>query len=183
MVGEFSVLLGIFTTGLALGAATGVSCLSSCGPIYTPYLMQRGVDVKKSFMLLIELSIGRFIAYILFGVAVGLVGSTFKVFNKPMFMAVSYVLFSVILILSAFRTHRQNHGTCTSSKWETLSYSPLLLGIVTGINFCPSFLSATNYAISLGGVFAAVFLFIAFFFGTNIWLVPMAVFGDRKSVV
>jgi hypothetical protein len=89
---------------------------------------------------------------------------------------VAYVLFSGMLILSAFRTRRKEQG-CQVARWARFSDSPFLLGIVTGVNFCPSFLIALTNAVDLSGPVSGMLLFIAFFAGTNLFIFPLVIFG------
>ncbi|MBN1984117.1 MAG: sulfite exporter TauE/SafE family protein [Chitinivibrionales bacterium] len=162
--------------GFSLGLATGISCVAFCGSIYTPYLMQRKLDWKGSFISILKLSGGRFITYLVFGITAGFLGKQIDSIDRDYFTATAYILFSIFLLISAFRTHKREQG-CQLSKWNRFSDSPFLLGLVTGINFCPSFLIALTRAIDLSGVMSGAFLFLAFFFGTNLFLIPFMIFG------
>lgn len=170
------MILRYLSEGFLLGLATGHLCLATCGPIYLPFLMQRGTDWRHSFFNLIKISVGRFITYTLFGIVAGIVGREIGDINRSWFTNIAYVLFSVILFISAFRTHRREKN-CLVSRWGRFADSPLLLGIITGINFCPSFLIALTRAVDLSGPVSGALLFMAFFVGTNLYLIPFTVFG------
>jgi sulfite exporter TauE/SafE len=162
--------------GFLLGIATGTTCLATCGPIYAPYLMQYDRGLKASLLALLEISGGRFITYLLVGAAAGLLSKSLPMEQKEWFTAASYILFSVFLILSAFRTHRKER-CCATGKWYAFVDRPFVLGLVTGINFCPSFLLALTKAVDLSGPVAGMLLFSAFFVGTSIFLIPLSFFG------
>lgn len=170
------MILRYLSEGFLLGLATGHLCFFSCGFIYSSYLMQRGSNWVKSLINLLKISVGRFITYTLFGIVAGIIGREIGHINKSWFTAIAYVFLSIILFISAFRTHQREKG-CVANRWSKFADSPLFLGIVTGINFCPSFLIALTRAIDLSGPVSGALLFIAFFFGTNIYLIPLTVFG------
>ncbi len=165
-------------SGFTLGLLTGTTCFATCGPIYTPFLMQRKLNLFQSFFMILEISAGRFVSYILFGMAAGLLGKSIGSFgeHKAVFTSIAYVAFSVMLILSAFNT-RQNEKGCAISKWGKFANAPFLLGVVTGINFCPSFLIALTDAVNLNGPLSGAVLFFGFYMGTNIYLLPLSIFG------
>jgi hypothetical protein len=48
---------------------------------------------------------------------------------------------------------------------------------VTGVNFCPSLLLAVSRALDLSGPLSGMLLFSAFFVGTNLYLLSLAIFG------
>ena len=100
-------------------------------------------DLLKSLAKLMEISAGRFVAYILFGALAGYFGSNIEPLSRDVFTGVSYILLSVFLLLNVFRTHREGKS-CRMPRWAAMSKSAFLLGLFTGINFCPSFLIALS---------------------------------------
>ena len=162
--------------GFLLGLATGHLCIATCGPIYTPFLMQRKFNLTQSLFALLKISVGRFVTYLLFGIIAGLLGQQIGSINRAWFTAIAYLLFSTFLFISAFRTHQKEKG-CQFKRWSNFVDSPFMLGVVTGINYCPSFLIALTRAVDLSGPVSGAMLFIAFFFGTNIFLLPFTFFG------
>jgi sulfite exporter TauE/SafE len=164
------------TEGFLLGLATGHICLATCGPIYAPFLLESRRNWKASLFALVKISLGRFLTYALFGVAAGFLGRQVADLNRSYFTAIAYCVFSVMLFLSAFRANRREKG-CMLPAWGRFADSPFLLGVATGINYCPSFLIALTRAIDLSGPLSGGLLFSAFFLGTSIFLVPLFVFG------
>ena len=164
------------TEGFFLGLATGHICFATCGPIYSPYLMMHKYDWLKSVISILEISLGRFISSVIFGAVVGLLGQKITTVNRSYFTITAYILFSVFLIVSAVRTRSREKG-CALSRWSRFADRPLILGLVTGISFCPAFLIALTRALELSGPVSGALLFTGFFAGTNIYLLPLAVFG------
>ncbi len=170
------MIIQYLTEGFLLGLATGHICIFTCGPIYTPFLMQRQFNLAQSLIALLKISAGRFITYLLFGIIAGFLGQQIGQLNRTWFTAIAYILLSLVLFVSAFRTHKKDQG-CQLKKWSKFIDNPFMLGIVTGINYCPSFLIALTRAVDLSGPVSGAMLFIAFFFGTSIFLLPLTFFG------
>lgn len=164
-----------------LGLSTGTICLATCAPIYLPYLISEDRSLKKSFYKVLEISGGRFIAYLIFGAMAGYLGSFIPIQQRTLFTGISYILLSIFLILNTIRTHKAEKH-CGIPKLTRFTSSAFLLGIVTGVNFCPSFLIALTKSFDLGGVIGGVLLFIGFFVGTTLFLLPLA-FGGLLTAV
>lgn len=168
--------------GFLLGVATGHLCVATCGPVYAPFLMQKEHGgMKGSLLMVLKISLGRFGAYALFGIVAGALGREISGLNRTWFTIISYILLSVVLLNSVFIAKKKNHGACGVTKWGKVVTNPVLLGIVTGINFCPSFLIALTDAVNLSGPMAGLLLFTSFFVGTNIFLIPFSLFGMLGS--
>ena len=174
----------MFTTiieGFLLGLATGSTCLATCTPIYIPYMLTEERSLLKSFLTIMEISAGRFISYLAFGAMAGFAGTQIAAVNRTLFTSIAYILLSGFLVLSVVRTHKKSKK-CHVPKFAGISKSAFLLGILTGINFCPSFLIALSKALDLGGTFFGVQLFFGFFFGTTIFLLPIAFLGGLAKM-
>jgi sulfite exporter TauE/SafE len=162
--------------GFTLGLATGTACLATCGPVYAPYLMQYDRNIKSSILALLEISAGRFVTYFLFGLISGYIGISISEVNRSIFTGSAYILFSIFLLLSVRNTLR-HEKKCAYSKWSKFTGRPIVLGILTGINFCPSFLIALTKSVSMSGPMSGALFFTAFFAGTTIFLLPVSFFG------
>ena len=170
-------MIAQLSEGFLLGIATGTTCLATCGPIYAPYLMLSANSLRTSLLTLLEISAGRFFTYLLVGFIAGLMSKSLNLLgNRSWFTATAYIAFSLYLIYTAFRTHRRKH-CCQTSKWQSLVQRPIVIGLLTGINFCPSFFLAFSKAVSLSGPVAGMALFGAFFVGTSLFLLPLSFFG------
>jgi sulfite exporter TauE/SafE len=162
--------------GFLLGLTTGTTCLATCGPVYTPYLAQYSRTLPKSLLAILELSAGRFISYLVVGAAAGLIGKHVDFEGKELITAAGYCLFSVFLLITAFRTYRRDQN-CRMGRWAGIIDRPLVLGILTGINICPPFLLALTKTFQGSGPVAGMTLFAAFFVGTSLFLLPISAFG------
>jgi sulfite exporter TauE/SafE len=169
-------LVGQFGEGFVLGLATGHICLATCGPVYLPFLAGKLQTFRGSLLALLKLSAGRFVTYLLIGALAGFLGYQISDVNRQYFTIIAYILLSVFLIVSALRGHRCESG-CKVGRLSRFADSPFILGIVTGINFCPSFLIAFTRSFDLAGPIAGMSFFTAFFFGTTIFLIPLVFAG------
>ncbi|MFC1887600.1 sulfite exporter TauE/SafE family protein [Candidatus Cloacimonadota bacterium] len=167
--------------GWFLGIATGTTCLSTCVPIYIPYLLTEERTGKQSFLIILEITIGRFLSYAGFGAIFGFIGSSIPVEARQIFTSIAYILLSIYLVVTFFRIRRHKQN-CTTLKWMKLTKSPLLLGMITGVSFCPAFLIAISNAVDVSGALAGMTLFIGFFFGTSIFLLPLTFLGALSKL-
>jgi sulfite exporter TauE/SafE len=162
--------------GSTLGLSTGYLCLATCGPIYAPFLMQHSQAPLRYVLGIVELSLGRFSAYLLVGAIAGLFGRHVTELQRDYFTIAAYPLFSAFLVISALRSSACEKG-CAASRWSRFSQWPFLLGVLTGINVCPSFLLAFSRSFTLSGPLAGMLFFTAFFAGTSVFLVPLSFVG------
>lgn len=171
----------ILAKGFTLGLTLGTTCLATCTPIYLPYLISEDRRLGKGILTVLEISAGRFFSYLAFGAIAGFTGSQISAINRELFTAIAYILLSGYLILSAVRTHRKSTH-CSIPKITMLTRSAFMLGVLTGINFCPSFLIALSNAIDLGGAVDGMLLFFGFFLGTSLYLFPLAFVGQLSKI-
>ncbi len=167
--------------GTILGLTTGTACLVTCSPIYLPYLISEDRKLSKSILAVLEISAGRFVSYLAFGAIAGYTGAQIASVNRELFTSIAYILLSVYLVLSAIRTNKKAKS-CHVPKMARFTRSAFILGILTGINFCPSFLIALSKAVELSGALSGMTLFLGFFFGTSIFLIPLAFIGQISKV-
>ncbi len=159
--------------GFFLGISTGSLCLMTCTPIYLPYIMTSDRKLSKSLLAVGEISLGRFISYLTFGALAGVAGAKISAIDRNFFGAFANILLSIYLVLTVIRSDR-SEKKCSIPKVAAITKSGLLLGILTGINFCPAFLIALTEAVNLGGAISGILLFMGFFFGTTLYLIPLA---------
>jgi sulfite exporter TauE/SafE len=167
--------------GTILGLTTGTACLVTCSPIYLPYLISEDRKLSKGILAVLEISAGRFISYLAFGAIAGYTGAQIASVNRELFTSIAYILLSAYLVLSAVRTNKKSKS-CHVPKMARFTKSGFILGILTGINFCPSFLIALSKAVDLGGALSGMMLFLGFFFGTSVFLLPLAFIGQISKV-
>ncbi|MBN2461825.1 MAG: sulfite exporter TauE/SafE family protein [Candidatus Cloacimonetes bacterium] len=177
-------MITTFLQGWALGLATGTTCLATCAPIYIPYLLAEKRSDKESLQIIILITLGRFFSYLAFGAVFGYAGSHIPVHSRQIFTAIAYVLLSIYLVITVFRVQRQERN-CITRRWMKITKNPFLLGVFTGISFCPAFLIAISQAIEISGPIGGLILFLAFFLGTSLFILPMTFFGalSRLTII
>ncbi len=165
-----------FGTGLTLGLATGTACLASCGPIYATYVMAEKRTGLQPLWVILKLNAGRFMAYAMFGAILGKLGGSLPASIRVPFALCGYILFSIYMLLSVVRVRKACSG-CQTGKFLGITKSPFLLGFLTGFSICPSFLIAITGAFEASGALNGMMLFIGFFAGTTVYMLPFAIFG------
>jgi sulfite exporter TauE/SafE len=168
--------------GAALGLATGTACLASCGPVYCTYLLSEKRSGLQSLWVVLTLNAGRFVAYAAFGAAMGLLGGAIPPGLRGPLASAGYLLFSAYLVLSVVRVAK-SCGGCRTSKLLNMTRSPLILGLLTGFSICPAFLIALTSAFESSGPLSGMLLFIGFYAGTTVYMLPFAFLGllTRRS--
>lgn len=174
-------MLQTLIEGFILGLSTGTICLMTCTPIYLPYLISEDRKLSKGILTVVEISAGRFLSYLAFGAVAGYTGAQISSIDRELFTSIAYILLSAYLVLSAVRT-RKREKKCHIPRITKFTKSAFLLGILTGISFCPAFLIALSKAVNLGGAFSGMMLFLGFFFGTSVFLLPLAFVGQLSKI-
>ncbi len=163
-----------FIEGIALGLALGTTCLITCGPVYLSILMQNKGSISSSIRTILLISVGRFFSYALFGLAAGFLGGVIGSYLKTdIFITISYVMIGIYLIYSAVFSGKREKGACPATRWSRYASNPLILGLITGISVCPAFLGALLRGFDLAGPLGGMLLFIGFFIGTTLYMVPL----------
>jgi sulfite exporter TauE/SafE len=167
--------------GFLLGLSTGTICLLTCTPIYLPYLATEKRQLKENFWKVMEISFGRFFSYLAFGALAGWLGAQIAEIDRSLYTGIAFILLSIFLILTSVRTSKQEKH-CVIPFYMKFTKSAFLMGVLTGINYCPSFLIAVSKAVDLAGVFNGILLFLGFFVGTTLFLLPLAFTGMLASI-
>ncbi|MBN2543559.1 sulfite exporter TauE/SafE family protein [bacterium] len=174
--------LQYFTEGWGLGFSLGVTCLATCGMIYLPYLISTKKHLISSFVVILKLSLGRFIGYLIFGAAAGYFGGYIPHDTRGIITDVIYVILGTFLIISAFRKEKDREKKCFTSRMHNFTNSAIVLGLLSGVNFCPPFMLALSRAFDIGGTISGMALFTGFFFGTIIYIIPLGFTGLASKV-
>jgi len=163
--------------GFLLGLSMGTACLLTCGPIYVSYLMQRsGKGFRLALKDILGILVGRFIGYSIFGSLAGLIGVKVAIRTRPVVVAVAYLLSAAFLVITCFSTWHGN-ARCGLPRFMRLTGQPVVLGLVTGINFCPPFFVAFTEAVISSGALVGMMFFVSFFFGTSSLMTLLFIFG------
>ncbi len=164
--------------GFLLGLATGVFCLTWCGPVLTSLILTEKRKIKQSFFLFFKFIFGRLIGYILFGGLIGYLGLKIEseIVRKANLGAL--VFLAVLLIFYGVGWLKQKKLFCQFFKKIKF---PFVAGFLTGVNICPPFLIALTYVFDVGGISEGILFFISFFVATCLYLVPFVFLGFLSS--
>ncbi len=167
---NISFLLGGLITGLSVGAL----CLSTCSCLLLPLFLSKRQNLLKSFFVFLNFSCGRFLAYVTFGVIIGWLGSKISLLPWLNWIIPSSYLIAALLLLSYI--NKSSHA-CALEKKSNKKSVPFLLGITTGLNFCPPFVLAATVTIQTKSALWGGLYFFAFFLGTSVYLFPLIFAG------
>jgi sulfite exporter TauE/SafE len=171
---------------LALGLASGPACMAACGPVLVPSLLTTRPGLKPNSGFLFSFLAARLLGYLLFAVVAWELGVLIALpprFRVLLMGAVDVALAGVLLWY-AYAARYDCSGMCPSSKLVQIdrpnnrtALGAAGLGLLTGLNLCPPFVTAGVRAAELGSLLQALLFFAAFFVGTSAWFVPFAAFS------
>lgn len=161
---------------LLAGLSMGLFCTTSCLPFVAPYLVAEQRDAKGTVGTLLQFILGRLGGYILFGAVFGWLGERLTGFVFNLFMIVSLVLLSILLILYAVSLMNPSWSVCGLSAWPRRRI-PLLMGFLMGVNICPPFLISVAYVFTLHSMFKGIVYFLVFFVATTLYFLPLFFLG------
>jgi len=164
-----------------LGLSAGIFCLGYCYPVLGPVLLAKEQRAfKKNALAICLFLLGRFLAYVLFGLLIGIFGSYLK--DIPFFFKVVipalFIGLGGLLILYGIIEQLPKWQLCQLfARYMQDVKLFLLLGFLTGISLCPSFLLALCYVLELGEIGKSVLFFIFFFLATSLYMLPFLFSG------
>ncbi|MDD5057559.1 MAG: sulfite exporter TauE/SafE family protein [Sideroxydans sp.] len=107
----------------ALGFAYGMGpCLISCAPFLGPVFLASDGGIKKSWKLILPLSLGRLTAYGAFGLVVGAAGHYVK--GAITADSVRLVVGCAVLMMGLALLLRKTEKVCTTAAVHPISFSP-----------------------------------------------------------
>jgi sulfite exporter TauE/SafE len=126
------MIVEAISQGILLGLSTGIFCLVTCAPIYVPYVLSEDRKLQRNMLAIRELAAERLIAYLLFGLVVGILGTQINGpwLNKA--VGVAMILLSVTMLTFVMVKKWPHFGLCRLSK-KYVNY-PFFFGFLTGIN-------------------------------------------------
>lgn len=159
---------------LLLGLSTGIFCLSYCLPVIIPLVLSQERQARQAWWLIGRFAVGRLLGYLLFGALVGYLGLKIQspLIHNLVWWAV--IILAVILMLYALGLLKPKSFFCQNFR---KTGNPWLLGFLVGLNICPPFLVALTYGFNLANVWQGVILFLSFFVGTTVFLLPAGFLG------
>jgi sulfite exporter TauE/SafE len=182
-------MLALLAKAAVLGLSTGLFCVGFCVPLVGPVLLGRERTGMRDSLRALGLFLGgRLVAYLLFGVVFGLLGSGLaRVWTaKAWLLPAVYALLGLLMIAYGLVLSMPHIGLCrllaprVQSNWYLVA-----LGFLAGLNLCPPFLLAVTTVIDVGGALRGMAFFFVFFLATSVYLVPLLFsgFAARLSAV
>ena len=165
---------------ILLGLSTGMYCLGFCMPVLVPLVVggYRETMARRAIPLL-YFSLGRLVAYCLFGALVGYLGMQIQ---NPLVVRIgagAMIGLSVLLIVMGLSGNRlPGHSCRTIAGRFGVAGMPVMLGFFTGFNLCPPFILALNAVFLQGDVMEGVGFFLVFFLTTSLYLLPFVFVGS-----
>ncbi|MCL5110776.1 MAG: sulfite exporter TauE/SafE family protein [Chloroflexi bacterium] len=166
--------------GLLLGLSTGLFCLGACAPALVPALLVGQRGWRGSAAVVAQVAGGRLLAYLIFGAAVGALGTALDPGSQALRRLGGVAMLLLALVLAA-------HLAGLGPRVATLPVCRLLparvfrapwaFGFLTGLSVCPPFLLALATALGAGGPLEGALFFAAFFAGTALYLLPLVPLG------
>lgn len=175
-------MLSYLTEGFVLGISLGATCLVVCGPVIFAFLLRQKRTLTGSFYVFAQILLGRFFGYAMFGIIAGAIGGIIPNGIRIPISFGSYIVLGGILVYYGLRGGHLSEVKCPAHSAERYIAHPVILGFLTGIEICPPFLLAVVRAANSGGAFGGMTLFIGFFAGTSLFLIPIAFFGVASSL-
>lgn len=169
----------MFAEGFILGLATGTYCMAACFPVALPFLLGEELPGPgRNAALVGYFLLGRLAAYLLFGLALGALGSwTAAAFANrlpPSLAAWAYAALGLLMIVSGATSLRPGPRFCRGyRRIMRPGGSALAYGLLTGINVCPPFLTAAARVFGKTGSLGGALYFLAFFAGTAVYFLPL----------
>ncbi|MCX7846529.1 MAG: sulfite exporter TauE/SafE family protein [bacterium] len=174
---EIVSLVTWVTGGFLTGVTTGVACVAVCGAVLVPVVLSRRETVVRNVLVLGWFSLGRLCTYVIFGGVCGWVGSIVHEHEWFRWVQPGAHALAGIVLLRFIAGRGRGKGECVSLGERVPAQVPFVLGMITGANICPPFVSAIVAALGCGSVVYGVLYFVAFFLGTTIYLLPLPVVG------
>jgi sulfite exporter TauE/SafE len=161
--------------GFWLGLATGPYCFAACAPFLVCYLCAEGRPAwSDNLKILARFLAGRFLAYLIFGAAAGALGAAVSG-HMPLWLPAAALTMSALLMLvcAALPSLPRVSWCLAAGRWTTPQRAPFAMGLLTGINVCPPFLTGMVVVLALGGAADGAAFFAAFFAATSLYLLPV----------
>jgi sulfite exporter TauE/SafE len=176
--------MGIYrylTEGLILGLTLAPACAAVCWPVLLPYLASEQRPFKIQAATLAWFMAGRLAGYALVGAAAGWFGlaAGLPALAGSRWEGAALILLGGIMAGYGLTSAFPEYAWCRSaSPIFGKGWAPAALGVLTGLNLCPPFITAVFSAARAGNAANGTLVFLGFFLGTSVLLVPALVVGQ-----
>ena len=166
----------IILEGLTLGLSSGIYCAGACLAFFAPYLLAEGRQkISENIKKIASFMLGRLIAYIAFALIMGFIGSSYRSIFTSRFSYLCLIAASSLMLVYALGNKFKDTVSCAPFIGRfSMMRMPFFLGLFTGLNPCPPFLVGAARLWTLDNIAGGVILFIAFFLGTSVYMIPLA---------
>jgi hypothetical protein len=124
--------------------------------------------------------VGRLAGYLLFGVLAWLTNRVLlaNVYSRSLIYSFAYLGLAFLMVLYGLKKPKPACAAhfLTERRGGDASRSqimPLLMGFLTGLNFCPPFLTVFTGATAFGDLAGSLTYFATFFVGTSVYFIPV----------
>jgi len=175
---------GIIFEAFVLGLSTGPVCLAYCSPVLIPFITSINKSgYTYSLRLILLFLTGRLGGYLITGIFAGLIGIAISGYLNKSFLGIISIIIGIALITFGFISNFPGIKICKPLNGKnTQNIFILLLGLFTGLNFCPPFIAAIFGAAESGTFFSSIFYFLFFFIGTTFYFPLMLIFSYFSKI-
>ncbi|MGA2775778.1 MAG: sulfite exporter TauE/SafE family protein [Candidatus Omnitrophota bacterium] len=168
-------MIRIILEGLMLGLSAGIYCVGACLVFFMPYLLVEGKQkIFENLRKILSFMLGRLIAYIAFALIIGFLGSSYQNIFTVRFSYICLIVASLLMLFYSLAHNFRDSRFCVPFiNRFSLMRIPFFLGLFTGLNPCPPFLVGATRLWTLNSILGGVILFIAFFIGTSVYMIPL----------
>ncbi|MFA6003192.1 MAG: sulfite exporter TauE/SafE family protein [Elusimicrobiota bacterium] len=168
-------MLQALSAGFWLGLATGPYCFMSCAPILLPCLCAEGEPALAANLKAVDRFLaGRLLAYLVFGAAAGALGAALGPTMPAWLPAAALGLTAGLMLLYAGMKNFPQLSFClAAARWIKPGALPFWLGLMTGLNVCPPFLTGLVVVLTLGSALSGLAFFGTFFMATSLYVLPV----------
>jgi len=181
------------TEPLLLGLSSGLACLPSCGTILLPWMSAEQRSLRATAGVLSVFMGGRLLGYMAFALPAWAFGWLLARNAALESWVFGIVHLALAVALAAYALpflwpkKETAHGSCRmplalSVQRRFKAWTPLILGVLTGLNLCPPFIAAVLRVASGTTWIQALAFFLLFFLGTTPWLFPFIATGALRKI-
>jgi sulfite exporter TauE/SafE len=152
-------------------------------------MLGEGRGVPQNVSLIMQFLAGRLFGYLVFGVIAWGINKTVleTIGYRELIIGGTYILLSLSLIFYALLNVKtlcaaeyvNGYFHKIKSSWPAVL--PFVIGLATGLNFCPPFLLAVANAVAVGSFFQSLLFFFMFFLGTSLFFIPVPLVGKLRG--
>src|SRR3989338_2375813 len=118
--------------------------------------------------------LGLLISYIAFALIIGFIGASYRNIFTVRFSHICLIAASLLMLIYSVTHNVKDSRFCAGLVNSfNLMRLPFFLGVFTGLNPCPPFLVGAARLWTLNNILGGVILFIAFFLGTSLYMIPL----------